>query len=315
MINGYRKINKAAILVMTFILVICLSITLQFTGTDRNQNSIYAEEAKVDVPKVPAFPDLPDFEERLPLYQELKGINDHTVGWIYIEGTKVDNILMQNKEEKDFYIDKDFNKEYYYPGTLYISDISDIIKPTDVVIMYGHNMKNGTMFGTLKKFEDPKFLEKYDNIIIDSMEGRLEYEITHVMRIRVNVDGGDEFPYYTYSDFGSEEDYDAFIEQCNNHVLYDSGKTTEFGDRFVMLTTCEYTYDDGTGRLVIMGKNPAPPEPEPAPTPEAVTVPSAETPTSGIDLQDLLIIGGIVLLVAIILLLLYKLRKNQNKKK
>jgi|GEM_PF-1309006 len=298
--------NMGRPIALSIILIVLLCVIS--LPSDLKIMNVYGE----GIPKVPAFAELPGYEDRQPLYQELKDINDHVVGWIYIEGTEVDYILMQNIEDKDYYIDKDFNGNYYYPGTLYISNISDLIKPTDVVIMYGHNMKNRTMFGSLRDYEDPEFLKKHDVITVDNMEGRLEYEITHVMRIRVNVEVGDDFPYYTFSDFESEAEYDAFIEQCNSHVLYDSGKSTEFGDRLVMLTTCEYTYADGTGRLVIMGKNPAPPEPEPEPTEEAIEIPIEEPPASGIDMQDILLIGGIVVLVALALFLLLKLRKSRK---
>ena len=297
-INIHSKINSSVLILLVFSIMIVLSFPLICV------QSVYAESPD-DLGK---FAENPDFESRLPEYEKLKAQNGDTVGWIYIDGTKVDNVLMQNKEEKDFYIDKDFNKKYYYPGTLYISDISDLTQPTDVVIMYGHNMKDRSMFGSLREFEDPEFLKKYDKIIVDDLEGRKEYEITHVMRIRVNVEGGDDFPYYEYSNFKDEADYNSFIGQCNEHALYDSGKTTEYGDDFVMLTTCEYTYADGTGRLVIMGKTA-----EPIPATEAAitrTVPEKPEPLIG-PMEIAMIMGG-VLLAVMIAVLIFALRRKRK---
>ncbi len=293
--------KKRTLVHNSFIFVLLIMLFVSFWGIGGGYFSSYSQGVYADGPDdLGKFTSDPEYTDRQSKYEELKAQNEDTVGWIYIGGTKVDNVLMQKKDEKDFYIDKGFDKKYLYEGTLYISDISDLTSPSDVVIMYGHNMKDRTMFGSLREFEDPEFLSKNDMIIVDNLEDRKEYEITHVMRIRVNVSGGDDFPYYTYSDFKDEENYNSFIEQCNSHVLYDSGKTTEYGDKFVMLTTCEYTYDDGTGRLVIMGK-----ELEPEVTKAAVTPPAPEEPEPMIGpLEIALIIGGILALVLIIILAL-----------
>lgn len=292
------KIKGSVLILLIFFITIGLSFTFACI------QAVYAYGPD-DLGK---FAKNPDFENRQSKYEELKAQNGDTVGWIYIDGTKVDNVLMQNKEEKDFYIDKDFNKEYYYPGTLYISDISDLAEPTDVVIMYGHNMKDRSMFGSLREFEDPEFLKKHDKIIVDDFENRKEYEITHIMRIRVNVEGGDDFPYYEYSNFKDEADYNSFIGQCNEHTLYDSGKTTEYGDDFVMLTTCEYTYADGTGRLVIMGKIP---ETIPA-TEAAIKRPVPEEPEPLIGPMEIAMIIGGVLLTVLIAVLIFALRRKRK---
>ena len=193
----------------------------------------------------------------------------------------------------------------------YKKENGHLAKPTDVVIMYGHNMKDRSMFGSLRKFEDSEFLKANDKIIIDTLNERKEYEITHAMRIRVNVTGGDDFPYYTYDNFKDERVYNSFIEKCNEHALYDSGNTTTYGDKFVMLTTCEYTYDDGTGRLVIMGKEKQKeeePVTEPAITPTAIN----EVEDTGFPLKNKIIIGAIGLLV--LLLILFAIVKKYKSK-
>lgn len=290
----------ASIMVVITIIYLCAFPTISIlTGIFSNQ--AFADQTQITNPDAMGkFQDNPDYKDRQANYNSLKAQNPHTVGWIYIEGTKVDNVIMQNIENKDFYIDKGFDKEYYFPGTLYISNISDLIKPTDVINMYGHNMKDRTMFGSLREYLKPEFLKEHNQIIIDTMEKRREYQITHVMRIRVNVPDGDKFPYYTYADFDSEEDYNEFINQCNEHSLYDSGNTTAFGDKLVMLTTCEYTYSDGTGRLVIMGK-------EIEPEPPVV----AANPASPVQ-QDLPLTTILIMIASLIIFLIVSLVTNRR---
>lgn len=248
-----------------------------------------------------------DFSDKQTEYQRLKEQNQDFVGWIYVEGTKIDNPLMQSLDDPDFYIDKDFDGEYLKAGTLFISNISDIDDPSDVLIVFGHNMADGTMFGTLRRFEDSSFTENNNRIWVDNMKVRREFEVTHVMRIRVDVEGQEDvFPYYAYSDFESEADYNEFIDKCNEFSLYDTGKEVEFGDKFVILSTCEYTWDDGSGRLVVMGRE--------VRTKDEMTTESAQTiqkeEPSDNKLWIFITVGAAIIVLAVIILLLNKRKKN-----
>lgn len=199
--------------------------------------------------------DTMEFDKRIPKYEQMKGENQDFVGWIIADGTNVNYPMVQTPENQDYYLDRNFQKDEDLSGTIFVSRVANLDEPTDVVTIFGHNMKDGTMFGSLRRYEDSQFLEEHDRIWIDSLKERRAFEVTHVMRIRVDVNGQkDVFPYYQYSNFENEEEYNLFIEQCNAHSIYSTGKTTEFGDKFVILSTCEYTYGDGSGRLVIMGK-------------------------------------------------------------
>jgi len=201
------------------------------------------------------------FEKRLPKYLEMKETNEDFVGWIKADGTHINNPLVQSIDDPNFYLHKDFHKNDSNSGTLFISNVSSLVEPTDVVTVFGHHMRDKTMFGSLENFEEPEFLEEHGRIWIDSLEGRREFQVTNVMRIRVNVQGQDDaFPYYEYSNFEDEADFDWFMEQSDSHTLFPTGETVEYGDKLVLLSTCEYTYGDGSGRLVVMGKEMFPPD-------------------------------------------------------
>lgn len=266
---------KCSIMIV-FIFCILLQVLFDY-GNDSNLRIIYAEERDMTISEEQTSSEsaIKSFGEKLPEYKELKLQNDDFVGWLTVDGTKVDDPLMQTIEDKDYYLNRDFDKRESKEGTLYISDISDLYEPTDVINVYGHNMKNRKRFGSLREFEDSDFTKKHDKIWADSLDIRREYEVTYVLRIRVNVPEGDPFPYYSYSNFENEEDFDGFVKQCEEYSIYDIDKTVAYGDKFIMLTTCEYTWADGTGRLVVVGKDITKPEKPEEPTKEAVTTKAA----------------------------------------
>lgn len=199
--------------------------------------------------------DATEFDKRLPEYKKMKEQNEDFVGWIIADGTNVNNPVVQTVNDPEYYLYRDFNKNDSKPGTIFLSNVADLDEPTDIVTVFGHNMKDGTMFGSLRRYEDSEFLAEHDRIWMDSLEGRREFQVTNVMRIRVGIEGQeDPFPYYQYSNFKNEKEFNEFADQCKSYTLYDTGRSIEYGDKMVVLSTCEYTYGDGSGRLVIMGK-------------------------------------------------------------
>jgi sortase B len=109
-------------------------------------------------------------------------------------------------------------------------------------------MKNGTMFGPLMKYEKKDYYDSHRYMRFDTLKERRCYEITNVYKISVDAD----FKYYNYSDFENEADYNKFISEIDKRTLYSTGVTTQFGDEFMMLSTCEYSQKNG--RLVVLAK-------------------------------------------------------------
>ena len=195
------------------------------------------------------------YDERQPEYKKMKQENSDFEGWIIADGTNVNYPTVQREDDQNYYLYRDFYGNDSKPGSIFLSTVADLYEPSDLVTVFGHNMKDGTMFGSLRRYEDSQFLEEHDRIWLDSLEGRREFQVTHVMRIRVDVEGSEDvFPYYQYSNFENKKEFNNFINQCNSHSLYSTGRNVEYGDKLVILSTCEYTYGDGSGRLVVMGK-------------------------------------------------------------
>lgn len=183
----------------------------------------------------------------LPEYAALYEENDHLVGWIRIEGTVIDYPVMQTPEERNYYLRRDFDKKDNSHGCIYVNESCDVNEPSDNVTIYGHYMKDGSMFEDLGNYLDEDFLAEHPYIQFDTLTERRTYEIFAVLKTSATL--GEGFEYHNFIDAASEEDFDWFIRQCKELDVYDTGITPEYGDKIICLSTCEYSV--ANGRLVV----------------------------------------------------------------
>lgn len=190
-----------------------------------------------------------DYDYLQTFYRELYGQNSDMIGWLSIPGTRIGYPVMQTPANPEYYLDRNFEKEYSAAGSLFASELSNVELPSDVVIIYGHRMKSGAMFGTLGSYLKPDFLSERQTIIFDTLTERYRYKVYAAFAIDVGAPGG--FEYYNYSTFADEAAFNAFMEQvrilaCAENPAY----RPVYGDKLLLLSTCEYTHEDG--RLVIV---------------------------------------------------------------
>lgn len=188
----------------------------------------------------------------LPEYAELYTQNSDMVGWITVEDTKINYPVMQSKDEPDFYLKHGFDKAYSDYGCPYVQENCDVLKPSDNLIIYGHHMKDGSMFAGLMEYTDRDFWEQHKRICFNTLTDIQEYEVVAVFKTFVYSDSPDSFKYYHFVDAENEDDFNAYIEKCKSLALYDTGITAEYGDKLISLSTCEYSRTNG--RLVVVAK-------------------------------------------------------------
>ena len=191
-------------------------------------------------------------EEQSPLerYRELFDRNNDMAGWITVDGTQINYPVMYTPDNPDFYLKHNFEKEYSDYGVPYIAEHCDPAEPSDNVIIYGHHMKNGSMFTGLMEYESKEFYEKHKTVRFDTLTETAEYEIVTVFKTTVYDDTG--YKYYLFSNAEKPEEFTEYIEQCKSLALYDTGVTAEYGDKLLTLSTCEYSKTNG--RLVVVAK-------------------------------------------------------------
>lgn len=186
----------------------------------------------------------------LPEFVQLYSMNSDIVGWITIPGTTIDYPVMQTPQDADFYLKRNFNKENSSHGCIYARDVCDVFKPSDNITIYGHRMKDGSMFADLSEYEEKAFWQNHPIVEFSTLQGRYRYEIFAVFITTASE--GQGFRYHTFVDAATESDFNEFVNSCKSLSLYDTGITPEYGDKLITLSTCEYT--NTNGRLVVVAR-------------------------------------------------------------
>ncbi len=176
-------------------------------------------------------------------FEELESVNEDIVGWLRIRALDISYPVVQ-AEDNDFYLHRTFEKTDNFAGCLFLNYLNRPDLTDQNTIVYGHNMKNGSMFGKLKQFREEGTYEKSKFFWIFTPDFIYQYRI--FAATVVNKTG------LTYQTAFTDEQFDEFIDYAFEHSEIDAGEvevTKE--DRIVTLSTC--TGDDST-RFAVMGK-------------------------------------------------------------
>lgn len=198
-----------------------------------------------DKPQDAKPPEQTAFEKYAAVYKQ----NNDFVGWISIEGTNIDYPVMQTVDTPNYYLKRNFDKQYSDYGVPYVQENCDL-EFSDNCVLYGHHMNNGTMFSDLCKYADEDFYREHKTIRFDTLSGFGEYEVIAAFKTAAYSEQG--FKYYHFTLADSAEDFNAYIAKCKELSLYDTGVTAEYGDRLITLSTCEYSSPNG--RMVVVAK-------------------------------------------------------------
>ncbi len=179
-------------------------------------------------------------------FDKLKSVNEDVVGWIYVDALPDISYPIVKGKDNQTYLHQTYEKNYNFAGTIFVDyensgDFSDCN-----TLVYGHNMKNGSMFGHLKKFREDDKLYKQDKYFwILTPERNYRYEIITAYTTGVNSD--------TYTLFkGPGEEFEKYLETIKGYSEIQTDDTDLTSkDKIVTLSTC--TGEDST-RLVVQGK-------------------------------------------------------------
>lgn len=181
-------------------------------------------------------------------YIKIKEKNNDFVGWLTIEGTNIDYPVMQSLDNPEFYLRHNFYKEKDKSGVPFASSTSSIPNG-DNIIIFGHNMKNDTMFSDLQKFKSQKFLEENHQISFNTLTTSYKYDV--IMVIKISESDTREFPYYKYSSFDNIT-AEKYLSKAKKYSIWSSNEEINDNTKLITLSTCEYTIKNG--RLVIIAK-------------------------------------------------------------
>ncbi|MCT8137901.1 class B sortase [Anaerobacillus sp. CMMVII] len=168
----------------------------------------------------------------LPLLEK----NEDTVGWITIPNTQVDYPIVK-KEDNDFYLHHNFEGERSNGGTIFM-DFRNIGDGTDRhTILYGHNMRDGTMFQGLMKYKQSDFFSDNQMITFYTLYEETKWEIFSAYVTDTNY-------YYIPTRFRSKRDYLDFLEGIQGKSLFQSEIEFTDEDKILTLSTCSYEFLD-----------------------------------------------------------------------
>ena len=215
-------------------------------NTNESQQETATETDAESLP-LPTETELIILAQYEPIYEK----NSDFFGWIQIAGTAVDYPVMHTPNDPEFYLRKDFYGDYSVSGVPFLS--AECYEGCGNYIIYGHNMKNGSMFNTIMSYRDENFWREHPTIDFDTLYQSGEYEIFAVLYSEVyDVDEAGVFRVYNYCDLSEEQFFNEFTRQAKEASIYNTGVEASFGDEFITLITCSYHVKNG--RFVVIAK-------------------------------------------------------------
>lgn len=187
------------------------------------------------------------------LYQQ----NNDFIGWISIENTEVNYPVMQTPDDPQYYLRRGFDHQPTDYGVPFMQEDCRAAS-SDNCIIYGHHMKDGSMFADLCRYTDEEFYREHPVVQFDTLTAFGTYEIIAAFQ---TVDDDHGFAYYKFVDAPDEAAFDAFVQSCQALTPYDTGVDATYGDKLLTLSTCEYS--QANGRMVIVAKRTKSSETEP----------------------------------------------------
>lgn len=245
-------------------------IILTLISKEKDHNKLleqqeYLEQIKEDIPKENTDINQP-IEEivMLPEYEALYRKNSDIIGWLKIEDTLIDYPVMQTPEDENYYLYRGFDKTDNQNGSLIMDTDSVVgagilenqysggIAPSTNLIIHGHTMKSGQMFGNLMLYEKEEYGKEHNIIKFDSLYEHREYELISVFYSQVFYKSDQVFKFYKFFEADTQEEFDDWYTNIKEMSCYDTGVTATFGDEFITLSCCSYHVEDG--RFVVVGK-------------------------------------------------------------
>lgn len=237
--------NKKTILIFVIIIASIIAV-IYYKDYISKQNDILSN-IKVDETQI-----TDTVTKKMLQLRELKKQNNDIVAWLEIPNTKIKYPVLQTTDN-EYYMTHTYKKEYSSDGSIFLDKNYDWNIPSSNLLIYGHNNKNGNMFQNLLEYENENYYKEHSTIEFVTVNEDSNYEIIAVFKSRVYYKSEKNvFRYYYFINAENEEEYNYYVEESKKASLYDTGKTAEYGEQLLTLSTCEYSQEDG--RFVIVAR-------------------------------------------------------------
>lgn len=193
-----------------------------------------------------------EWDVRLDGYKKLKEKNQDFIGWIRIDGTQIDYPVMQSLDREDYYLKRNFDKNQSAYGVPYVSELCVLGPEGTNLLIYGHHMKNGSMFAALDGYRDVQFYKDHPYIRFDTLDEASAYEVIGAWLIP-NASSAEQveelfdllFPQ-------SEEEFVSGWNAAGRRLFVNTGAEPSLDRRLLALVTCDYSYNNS--RIVVLAQ-------------------------------------------------------------
>lgn len=215
-------------------------------GIDNLDLEMVPEESEVVVNNNDADNTIMDVKLSDEKYDELKSLNSDFAGWITIPNTDISYPMVQNKNDDQYYLTHNFYNENNSGGAIFIDKASDPAFISKNTFIHGHNMRNGSMFGTLSNFLNKSFFDENDKIYIALRGETYVYQVFSTYEESYNKD--------TYASHPGEEAYKEYLDWIINKSNYKFQNTNSITTKTNIITLSTCGYDTSDGRILVHAK-------------------------------------------------------------
>ena len=182
-----------------------------------------------------------DTSKILPEYRNLYKTNSDLVGWLVVNGTQINYPVVQSTVYQEFYLDHNFDGEDDESGAVFADARNDVFKPDDNVILYGHNMKDGSMFAGLHKYEEDTYFNDHKDLVIYTPDAILKYKIFAAYR----TDDRHILLYYNLGaeDYNRQAYLNDILNQRTMGAMLDQSAPVSTESKILTLSTCDRAGD------------------------------------------------------------------------
>lgn len=189
------------------------------------------------------------FPDKFAEYEILWEQNHDFAGWLFIENTKIDYPVMHTPNDPEYYLHRAFDGSDSRSGCLFADAACSI--DGNSLLIYGHHMKDKSMFGSLTDYQSSDFAAEHPVIHFDTLTEERDYELLSAFYWDPSAaQEEDLFRYYEYTDLSSPDIFEKYIQKVKAYAIYDTGVISAYGDSILTLSTCSNRTSDG--RFVVV---------------------------------------------------------------
>lgn len=256
-IRQLKKQENKRRLIVTFLSIVAaasLGYLAFYTFYYQKNNVDYKQLADLKDENTGVKVHLTEEKDKPPIlakYKTLYEKNKRLIGWLKIDDTNIDYPIMQTVNN-EYYLDHNYNQEYDKNGSLFLDKDCNAAFPNTNMIIYGHHMKSGNMFGNLNYYSKESYFKEHPQFQFDTIYEEGVYDVMYVFRSRIYSEEEIVFKYYQFFDATSADEFYSYMDAMTNLSLYDTGVTASYGDKLITLSTCDSSEEDG--RFVVVAK-------------------------------------------------------------